>query len=212
VSVLKAIVRSTASFAWFALAVQRFRVLPVSEWGAALPTLRDAWGNLGFSADLTHLRAALDYAQDSNGPILECGSGLTTPRLALLHGPAVWSLEHMAEWRRRIRGRLWLAGARGNVLHAPLKSYGSFEWYDVPAGLPSEFQLIVCDGPPGHTLGGRYGLLPIVGNRLRKGAVILLDDAERSEEQVALRRWAKEAGWEHTIKGDADNAYAVVTV
>ena len=76
----------------------------------------------------------------------------------------------------------------------------------------SEFQLIVCDGPPGHTLGGRYGLLPIVGNRLRKGAVILLDDAERSEEQVALRRWAKEAGWEHTIKGDADNAYAVVTV
>jgi hypothetical protein len=65
--------------------------------------------------------------------------------------------------------------------------------------------------PPGTTPGGRYGLLPLLGDRLLKGAVILLD-ARRLDKQGVLQRWEKEAGWRYTIKDSGTTAYAVVTV
>jgi hypothetical protein len=148
----------------------------------------------------------------ANGPILECGSGLTTFLLAIASGHAVWSLEHLAEWRRRTQTRLRWVGVGANVLHAPLRPYGSYDWYAVPACLPSDIRLVVCDGPPGETRGGRYGLLPLLRHHLSKGATLLLDDAERPEEQGVLQQWEKEVGWEHVIKGERDEAYAVVTV
>jgi hypothetical protein len=165
-----------------------------------------AWGNLGFVADVAYLSAVLGYAHESPGPILECGSGLTTVLLGLLEGRPVWSLEHLRAWRRSVQVRLRLAGARANVRLAPLRSYDSFVWYDVPGDLPDEFGLVVCDGPPGGTPGGRYGLLPVAGKRLRPGTVVLLDDAERAE------RWTEEAGWDVVIKKHEDQAYGVVTV
>ena len=124
----------------------------------------------------------------------------------------VWSLEHEAKWWRSVQAKLWLAGVKANVLLAPLEVYDSFEWYRVPVGLPHEFGLVICDGPPGDTPGGRYGLLPILGDRLRKGTIILLDDAERADEQAVLDRWAKDAGWQYKIQGEADKTYAVITV
>jgi Methyltransferase domain len=162
--------------------------------------------------DLPYLRTVLDYAAHARGPILECGSGLTTLLLALAAPRAAWSLEHMKEWQRHVQTRLWLAGTEANVLLAPLTSYGLFQWYEVPAALPREFHSVVCDGPPGATPGGRYGLLPLLGDRLSKGTVILLDDAQRLDEQRVLQRWEKEAGWRYTIKDSDTGAYAIVTV
>ena len=83
--------------------------------------------------------------------------------------------------------------ASANVLHTPLQPYGSYNWYRAP-GLRSDFCLVVCDGPLGHTRGGRYGLLPRMRHQLRTGATILLDDAQRPEEQHVLRQWEQEAG------------------
>lgn len=213
VRAVRTVARNVADLARFTLAVQYFRALPDHRWPTALPHLRAAWGNPGFAADLPYLGAVLDYATHARGPVLECGSGLTTLLLALRLGDQVaWSLEHLEKWRRHIRARLWLAGTGAHVLLAPLKSYGSFVWYEVPAALPREFRLVVCDGPPGTTAGGRYGLLPLLGDRLPKGTVILLDDAHRVDEQAALTRWEKEAGWRYTIKDGGTTAYAIVTV
>lgn len=185
---------------------------PVAFGRRRCPVLRKVWGNRGYTADLQYLRAVLHYAQKEQGPILECGSGLTTLLLGLTVLHSVWSLEHMAEWFDRVHARLGLAGTGANVSLTALRSYGSFEWYDIPAALPHEFRLVICDGPPGNRPGGRYGLLPLLGERLLKGTVILLDDAERSEEQLVLQRWKNEAGWTHTIEVGAHDAYAVVTV
>lgn len=193
-------------------AARLLRALPVSHWPTALPLLRRLWGNLGYTADSQYLSAVLQYAQRETGPVLECGSGLTTLLLSLAGSRSVWSLEHMAEWWDRVQTRLWLAGTDAHMVLTTLKSYGSYDWYDVPATLPREFRLVVCDGPPGNTPGARYGLLPLIGERLPKGTVILLDDAERLEEQLVLQRWEKEAGWEYTIKGGPRGAYAIVTV
>jgi len=75
----------------------------------------------------------------------------------------------------------------------PLKDYGDFCWYDAPlASMPASFSLVVCDGPPGATKGGRYGLVPVLGKRLSYGCVIMLDDAAREQELAIARRWEAE--------------------
>jgi hypothetical protein len=51
-----------------------------------------------------------------------------------------------------------------------------------------------------------------MGDQLSNGAIILLDDAHRAGERAVLNRWAKEAGWQYTIRGDSRCSYAVVTV
>jgi hypothetical protein len=74
-----------------------------------------------------------------------------------------------------------------------LKDYGEYCWYDAPlASMPVNFSLVVCDGPPGTTKGGRYGLVPVLGKRLGPGCVIILDDAAREHELAIARRWEAE--------------------
>jgi hypothetical protein len=204
--------RALVDLVRFAHAARRFRDLSIRDRVRGLPLLRNAWGNLGFVADVCYLLAVLDYADARSGAILECGSGLTTVLLALAAPGRLWSLEHANDWRRHVRMRLRLARTHANVMLSPLKPYGEFQWYDIPATLPSEFGLVVCDGPPGFTPGGRYGLLPLLGNRLPRGTVVLLDDAQRLDEQLVLKRWEEEAGWRYTIGDSGTATYAVVTV
>jgi hypothetical protein len=193
--------------------VRLFRVLPTRRRSRALLQLRTAWGNVGFTANVWFLQAVLDYAGFEPGPILECGSGLTTVLLALTAQPhQVWSLEHEAEWQHYVQRRLRFAGTGANVLLTPLASFGQFQWYRIPAAMPKEFRLVICDGPQGTTPGGRYGLLPLLRERLPHGTVILLDDAQRLSEQAVLNRWHEEAGWRFAIKENDGTAYAIVTV
>ena len=80
-------------------------------------------------------------------------------------------------------------------------SYGDFDWYEVTPNLPEEFSLVVCDGPPGMTRGGRYGLLPVMRERLH-GAEVLLDDASRAEEQKILSVWKTEFGTTYELESE----------
>ena len=58
--------------------------------------------------------------------------------------------------------------------------------------MPDDFSMVICDGPPGDTRGGRYGLLPIMKEKLSSKCIILLDDADRVSEQEVAARWSKE--------------------
>jgi hypothetical protein len=51
---------------------------------ARLAGMRSAWGNDGWSADLEYLRAVADRMRGVTGPVLECGSGLTTIVMGVL--------------------------------------------------------------------------------------------------------------------------------
>lgn len=76
-----------------------------------------------------------------------------------------------------------------------LASYGDYTWYVPPLEqMPSGFGLVICDGPPGDTLGGRYGMLPVMKTRLARHCVILLDDVQRPAEREVAERWARELG------------------
>jgi len=179
-----------------------------------LDLLRFGWGNAGWSADLEYIRRMAEEAARTEGPILECGSGLTTLVLGIVAGRRdieVWTLEHHAEWFGKLRQTLDAHGIHHRLRHAPLSSYDGFSWYTPPLEeMPDRFRLVVCDGPPGRTPGGRYGLLPVMRERLAPGSQVLLDDAARPEEIAVLERWREEAGATYSFFGEGDES-ALVT-
>ena len=172
------------------------------------------WANEGFSALDEFIFALIRQARQTPGPILECGSGLSTLLLGLeaqRRGGKVWTLEHHPIWANRMRSELRTWGINSvEVCDAPLRRQGDFAWYDAPLKrMPTDFSLVVCDGPPGDTLGGRYGMLPIMRRHLRPGCVILLEDYQRPEEQAAAARWVEETGPSLEILGE-DKPYALL--
>jgi predicted O-methyltransferase YrrM len=202
----------------FARAIADISKLPLGEVPPreVLERLQRGWGNEGFAAQMEYLEEVGRRAATTAGPILECGSGLTTILMGLLagrRGVQIWSLEHISDWRARVERNLkQFSVPNTQVRHTLLRDYEGFSWYDAPLDeLPKEFQLVICDGPPGETRGGRYGLLPILGDRLPSGSVILLDDATRSGEAEVLRRWTAEANVKVAMRTSTDGSFAVVT-
>jgi len=164
-----------------------------------LRELVSAWGNRGFAAEVEYLARTARLAARTDRPVLECGSGLTTLLLASLagrRGIPVRTLEHHPKWAAHLAEMLDALDLADSVrlVHTPLRNYGGYHWYEIEPedGLPP-FGLVICDGPPGITPGGRYGLLPILGPRLAEDCVILLDDVDRKGERDVLDRWISDA-------------------
>jgi len=184
-------------------AMRRFMRSPWSESGSIdhgiLSELVQGWGNR-WSAQHEYLGACLEHAREAKGPILECGSGLSTILLgavAQASGNSVWSLEHEPKYAVKVQHYLEkyrLASVKLCV--APLSAYDDFDWYTPPRfdQMPEKFSLVVCDGPPCTTRGGRYGLVPVMLERLGADCTILLDDGARAGEQDTAARWAKLLG------------------
>ena len=161
--------------------------------------LIQAWGNAAWSADIDLLRGLLDWFPKTRGPILECGSGLSTlllASLASMHGRQVHSLEHDPDWAERVSRALpSRASSSVEVTVAPIRHYDDFDWYTMePLTTLSGVGFVVCDGPPGSTRGGRYGMAPMVHNCLAAGCVVLLDDTHRDAEREVLNRWCTDYG------------------
>jgi hypothetical protein len=155
------------------------------------------WGN-SWSAQHEYLEAALKHVRETDGPILECGSGLSTILMAAVaqtRGLHIWSLEHEPRWAERVQrylGKYRFTSV--TMCIAPLRSYGDFDWYALPSlqAIPGRISLVICDGPPGSTTrGGRYGLVPVMLEKLRPDCTILLDDGARQDELTIAARWAQ---------------------
>lgn len=180
-----------------------------------LSELITGWSNEGYAANLEYLEAVAKSCVTTEGPILECGSGLTTILLGTLCARRkieVWSLEHSVEWQDRVGKELKRYGiSTVHVCASPLVEYGEFVWYSAPmTQMPKQFSLVICDGPPGTTKGGRYGLLPVMGSRLPPGSTILLDDAGRPGEKELIKQWEDEAGFETDLINSQGREYAVM--
>lgn len=174
------------------------------------------WGNEVWSADEDYLERVMSEAGRANGQILECGSGLSTLLLASVAraaGTHIHSLEHNEAWRQRVLAASASLGLSDycTIHFAPLKNYGDYDWYTLPDSLPRDVTLVICDGPPSTTPGGRFGALPVLRERLGPVCNFLMDDANRADEVAIISRWLSEPGivsehWK-TRKG-----YAKVTV
>jgi len=203
----------------FRRAMKRFLASPESCALPGSPVLDDliyGWGNDAWSALGEYLAACMRHASEAKGPILECGSGLSTiliGAIAQRWGQPHWALEHSPEWATRVRKYLTQYGIDSVVLCVePLKDYGAFSWYDPPlATMPESFSLVVCDGPPASTRGGRSGLVPIMRERLKPGCVLLLDDGAREQELALAKLWEGELGASSAVLG-ATKPYIEMTV
>ena len=175
-----------------------------------LDGLRRAWGNQ-WSGNVSYLAEVCKVAATIQGPILECGCGLTTILLGVYaaeRGIQVISLEHLETWTRFMNQQLRSLHLPNRVLQAPLSSYLDFDWYSLPSPLPSRIALVVCDGPPGTTRGGRYGVLPVCQPYFADNCIILLDDAERPGEQAAISNWQRRFGFAAQLKQTQNGCFA----
>lgn len=184
----------------FRRAMRRFIRNPEALTDSSHPLFAElvyGWGNEGWSGLSEYLAACVAHALGTRGPILECGSGLSTllvGTVAKKRGLAHWSLEHVPEWATTVQMHLDRYAIDSVVLCArPLKDYGDYSWYDPPIeSMPPAFSLVICDGPPASTKGGRYPLTTVLGSRLQVGTTVLLDDAHREPEVEIARRWKDE--------------------
>lgn len=106
-------------------------------------------GNFPFCAPEEMMGLCYDMARDARGPVLEIGSGLTTVIMGMA-GAEVHTLEHDYAWYKKTRGWLTRYGLTNVHLHyAPIEERDDgLVWYSVPKDLPTNFALVVLDGPP----------------------------------------------------------------
>lgn len=141
--------------------------------------------------------------------ILELGSGLST--LICSYGchqnesGQVWSLDHeppYLEKTRALLGQHELA-EYSTLINAPLVPTQVMQhdtgkpttkrWYNLE-GLPDElmYDVLIVDGPPhGTNSRARYPAMEHLYERLNPGAVIIIDDTNREDEQQMIEHWKK---------------------
>jgi hypothetical protein len=185
--------------------------------------MRRAWGNEGFSADSTYVTEVARRVMASPGPVLECGSGLTTLVAGVLaekRGLEVVSLEQDRDWAAHIHRALRKHDLETvRVEYAPLREYSGYVWYDVSGiQLPAMIDLVLCDGPAVFDNWGRlhekwrYGVLPVLKERGISIREILLDDVDEPRAADLLKSWQQDFGTNHRIFHSADGDCAEVVV
>lgn len=140
--------------------------------------LFNVWQN-NYALTPEALYTAVLLARRAEGPILDCGAGLSTLCLGAASKQRVISLESFPMWASRVSS---LASEHGlnnvEVRLCGVKQYhDGMNWYDtIPQG---DFSLVLCDGIPRRSV-----MFSVMRDQIAK-ATILVDDIERD-------RWRQE--------------------
>ena len=136
--------------------------------------------------------------------IVECGSGTSTVWIAqALRRIGVGSLvalEHLEKFASLgcsmldAHGLSELAEIRSAPLEACRIGTETFSWYKTSAFEDlADISMLVVDGPPSSTGPlARYPALPLLRSRLLPGALVVIDDVGREDEQRVVQRWQQE--------------------
>lgn len=136
--------------------------------------------------------------------LLELGSGVSTLFIGhLIKNNALncklHSVDHSSDFGSRTLELLKLSGVESNVsfYHAPITVHSingvNRQWYDISSLQASDIGLLIIDGPIGTLQEkARYPALPLLYDRLKTGAVILLDDYFRPDETAMVQDWLRE--------------------
>lgn len=149
--------------------------------------LARGWGNPQYAAAPELLEEVIREVAGARNAVVECGSGATSVVLAAARkylGMEVVTLEHDAKWAATVERRLRFLGLHHDaVLVRPLERRGAHTWYSTAgADLPQRVGLVICDGPPASTDGGRAGLVELL-RRPWPPDVVLIDDTHREAER-----------------------------
>lgn len=176
----------------------KFVFNPESFRGSSNENIRQlikGWGNEDWSGMEDFLGGCIEETLVcTDFAIVECGSGLSTLLVGYLanrNGVPHIVLEHNKEWCDIVSSEVVRLQLNTQIYHAPLCREDEWDFYDTTGiELPSRVGLLICDGPPGDTRGGRMGVKSLV-KLLGAGSVFLLDDADRSEEKNIAMEIAK---------------------
>jgi predicted O-methyltransferase YrrM len=135
--------------------------------------------------------------------VLELGSGTSSVWIAYAlekDGGRLISVDHETEFADRTRSLLdlhdvsHLAEVRLAELRQVNINGDELPWYNVDAFRDiNEIDLLLVDGPPGRLAEmARYPALHVLENQLAPNAVVILDDADRPDEQGIVQRWITE--------------------
>jgi len=150
--------------------------------------------------------------------ILECGSGISTLLIAYYlkktNKGHLFSLEHDKEYADSTAELLVRHGLEKYVtlVSAQLVEYTinkkDWKWYDLyQLNQDIKFDLVMIDGPPFQVQPkSRYPALPLLDNYINQGAIILIDDCSRTQDNEVVNDWLKEfdnydSKWFNTEKG-----------
>ena len=143
--------------------------------------------------------------------ILEAGSGVSTLIAAYslkkyMDDGRIISLDHNKKYAQKTIDELKKHNLEkyAKVIHAPLKKhtfpmsdlYSNYlVWYNIDDAIDEidSIDLFIIDGPPAkNSKNARFPALPIMLDKINKGATIVLDDAKRKNEQETIHLWKKE--------------------
>lgn len=160
----------------------------------------DALPNLGsWKADtnfLWHIVRAIEELRPQAVVELGCGASsfIINRALQLNGGGHCISYDQHKEFAAITQKWISENNIPADIRHAPLGQAPDGwpgHWYQL-TGVPAEIDLLVVDGPPWaihpHVRGSAASLFP----KLRRGGMVLLDDAARLGERVVARRWRHE--------------------
>ena len=153
--------------------------------------------------------------------VLELGSGTSTVWIAYVlekSGGRLVSLDHDPGYAEKTRAALAAHGLEkvAEVRDAPLRPVlldgRSFPWYDTDALADvREVDLLLIDGPPEKTgPDARYPAMRVLEDKLADAATVVFDDAQRQDEQAALRKWVETIEG-LTEEGEAPGRHAVLS-
>jgi predicted O-methyltransferase YrrM len=154
--------------------------------------------------------------------VLEAGSGVSTLVTAYTlqevgEGKVV-SLDHDEQFAEMSAANIKKHGLQdiATVINASLKEVAigdkSWLWYDTEQLRNlGPIDMLIIDGPPGITQRlARYPALPILFHQLSEGAVVLLDDALRTDEREIVKLWLKEFASFSLEDIDAEKGVAIL--
>jgi predicted O-methyltransferase YrrM len=161
------------------------------------------WGNASMAAGLEYASYCAAEGLNGHKQVLECGAGLSSLLIAATgkkNNTEITSFDDHPFWAGKMQQMAIKFGLDNlRVLHTPIKDYGKFEWYDYSnKPLPEKFDLVLCDGPPGETKGGRFGLFPCMESQFHNQTKIVLDDYGRQGEKDVALKWEIRYGWKVT--------------
>lgn len=153
-----------------------------------------------FAAPARVLKAAWEMAHEVKGPILECGSGVSTLVMGIaltrLNSPYfLHSLESDLNWVERVGGWLQRYGVmNSNVYYCPLIPHERGKWYDAdPEGFPEPFDGVFVDGPPRvlnqQIISERSVLWDVLGEKIKAARSWVIDDVSTPHERRVVEQY-----------------------
>lgn len=159
--------------------------------------LYQGWNN-PYAAKPELLAVIANLARSADGPILECGSGLSSLVLGLCSRFQVWTLEDdpiYASYTSRMLNKYNISNVE--VYNCPLRFYENSKWYDIDlhediniVNPYINFSLAIVDGPPRNLVYSRIGIKCL--KRSLINANILIDDADENTIQEFSNEFERE--------------------